>query len=197
MSSRLQLCTLDPEMAVAWRTAFAAHAAVSVKVGDILKERADAIVSPANSFGFMDGGIDLAYSHHFGWELEERLKSTIRDAHAGELPIGDAVVISTEHTGIPFLVSAPTMRIPAVIANTVNVYLAFRAALLSVQAHNRRNRKRIASVLCPALGAGIGGMPPPRVARQMHAAYSEVELGDTAWRSSARSILKHHHWLLE
>lgn len=26
-------------------------------------------VSPANSFGFMDGGIDMAYSLHFGWQL--------------------------------------------------------------------------------------------------------------------------------
>lgn len=28
-------------------------------------------VSPANSFGFMDGGIDLAYSLHFGWQMYE------------------------------------------------------------------------------------------------------------------------------
>lgn len=26
-------------------------------------------VSPANSFGFMDGGIDMVYSLHFGWDL--------------------------------------------------------------------------------------------------------------------------------
>ena len=26
-------------------------------------------VSPANSFGFMDGGIDMAYSQHFGWQM--------------------------------------------------------------------------------------------------------------------------------
>jgi len=26
-------------------------------------------VSPANSFGFMDGGIDMAYSSRFGWQM--------------------------------------------------------------------------------------------------------------------------------
>lgn len=26
-------------------------------------------VSPANSFGFMDGGIDMVYSRHFGWQM--------------------------------------------------------------------------------------------------------------------------------
>ena len=30
---------------------------------------ADAIVSPANSFGFMDGGIDMVYSKRFGWQM--------------------------------------------------------------------------------------------------------------------------------
>jgi hypothetical protein len=39
---------------------------------DILTRTADAILSPANSFGFMDGGIDLLYSNFFGWELQDR-----------------------------------------------------------------------------------------------------------------------------
>ena len=30
-------------------------------------------VSPANSFGFMDGGIDMAYSVHFGWQMYVRI----------------------------------------------------------------------------------------------------------------------------
>ncbi len=34
-----------------------------------LDVKCDAVVSPANSFGFMDGGIDLIYSHRFGTNL--------------------------------------------------------------------------------------------------------------------------------
>jgi O-acetyl-ADP-ribose deacetylase (regulator of RNase III) len=139
----------------------------------------------------MDGGIDLAYSHFFGWDLQDRLQQVLRREHAGELPVGGAVVVPTHHGGIPYLVSAPTMRVPENVADTVNVYLAFRAALLAVNAS-----KTIQSLLSPALGTGVGGMPIDRAARQMYAAYAEVVLGETQWRSSARRILQHHARLL-
>ena len=52
---------------------------IDVSCGSIFDLMADAIISPANSFGFMDGGIDLAYSHYFGWDLQQRLQEYIRD----------------------------------------------------------------------------------------------------------------------
>jgi O-acetyl-ADP-ribose deacetylase (regulator of RNase III) len=191
MTIELHLCALDPAMARAWSNHFGSRQHVRIHEGDILAERADAILSPANSFGFMDGGIDLAYSHFFGWELQERLQETLRREHAGELPVGTAVVVATNHRTIPYLVSAPTMRVPADIADTANVYLAFRAALLAIKGF-----KEIKSLLSPALGTGVGAMPIERAARQMHAAYAEVVLGENQWRSSARAVLQHHARLL-
>ena len=191
MEIELHLCALDPHMLQAWSRYFGAAAKVFLHEGNILARKADAIVSPANSFGFMDGGIDLAYSHHFGWELQERLQRALRDAHDGELPIGNAAVVRTDHRDIPFLISAPTMRVPGDISDTVNVYLAFRAALLAAQ-----RAKEIRSVLSPSLGTGVGGMSFERAAKQMHAAYAEVVLGDTEWRSTARGVLRHHTHLL-
>ena len=44
----------------AWSEAFREHASVRVEHGDFFASAADALVSPANSFGFMDGGLDLA-----------------------------------------------------------------------------------------------------------------------------------------
>lgn len=187
----IHLCALDPAMVRAWTTHFGSRPGVSIHEGDILERRADAIISPANSFGFMDGGIDLAYSNFFGWELQDRLRETLHQLHAGELPVGNAVVIPTNHSNIPYLVSAPTMRIPSDIADTVNVYLAFRAALLAVKAH-----RKITTILSPALGTGVGGMPVERAAKQMYAAYAEVKLGDVKWRSSARGVLQHHARLI-
>jgi O-acetyl-ADP-ribose deacetylase (regulator of RNase III) len=35
---------------------------VRISGGDIFELKADAIVSPANSFGYMDGGIGLVYA---------------------------------------------------------------------------------------------------------------------------------------
>jgi O-acetyl-ADP-ribose deacetylase (regulator of RNase III) len=83
------------------------------------------------------------------------------------------------------------MRVPGNIAGTVNVYLAFRAALLAV-----KESKTMKSLLSPALGTGVGSMPVERAARQMYAAYAEVVLGEVQWRSSARGVLQHHARLL-
>ncbi len=155
-----------------WARHFGSEAGVVIHEGDILKKQADAILSPANSFGFMDGGIDLAYSHFFGWDLQDRLQEHLRREYSGELPVGNAVLIPTHHRNIPYLVSAPTMRVPADVANTVNVYLAFRAALLVAKASKE---VRYVAVACSWHGRGrhASRSAPPR---QMCAAYAEVIL---------------------
>lgn len=192
----IHLRTLDDAMAEAWRAAFHVPG-VSIAADDIFGTKADAILSPANSFGFMDGGIDLAYSHRFGWALQDALRARIESEHDGELPVGMALVLPTGSADFPFLVSAPTMRLPSVIDRTANVYLAFRAALLAIRRHNAMAATPIRSLTSPALGAGIGGMPFERVARQMRAAYDEVELGDHAWRRTARGVMEQHRSLLQ
>jgi O-acetyl-ADP-ribose deacetylase (regulator of RNase III) len=177
----------------AWKKHFADCANVETIDGDILAQTADALVSPANSFGYMDGGIDLLYSQFFGWQLETRLKQMLLTHYYGELPVGQAVIVSTEHKKIPFLISAPTMRIPSNIQNTVNVYLAFRAALIAVLEHNKTSKQQIKSVLCPGLGTGVGGLEPEIAAKQMRFAYDAIFASK---KSSARAILNEHYCLL-
>lgn len=190
----LYLHTLDFAMAEAWRRAFTNVVGVHVVEGDILEGRCDAVVSPANSFGFMDGGIDLAYRNYFGMDLQSRVQATISSHFRGELPVGQATVVPTGNEIIPFLVVAPTMRIPDRIGDTVNVYLAFRAALLAVFAHNAGTLTAITSLRVPALGTGIGAMPLSRAARQMHAAHVAVfETPD--WLKDPNAILVHHEHL--
>jgi O-acetyl-ADP-ribose deacetylase (regulator of RNase III) len=180
----------------AWEQAFADTPEVRVSRGDIFESPADAIVSPANSFGFMDGGIDLLYSRHFGWELEARLRSLLSDQHYGELPVGQAVVLATGHESIPFLVSAPTMRVPMRIGGTANVYLAFRAALIAVLSHNARAGAPIQSLLVPGMGTGVGDVAPEQAARQMRLAYDAIVKGHGVRDRNARAILGEHHELL-
>src|SRR5436190_19411233 len=101
---------------------------VTVHRGSILDLSVDAVVSPANSFGFMDGGIDHLYSHHFGWSVQDRLQELIRTRHHGELLIGTAEIVETGNLRIPYVIAAPTMRVPMVLSETINPYLAARAA---------------------------------------------------------------------
>lgn len=186
----------------AWRHEFAGIASVRVSCGDIFSTKsgpidpddpidikADAIISPANSFGFMDGGIDAVYTYQFGAGLQERLQALIARDCGGELPIGAAVIVPTLHDDIPWCISAPTMRIPGNVADTVNAYLAFRAALRAVLAHNESGLPRIRTVLCPGLATAAGKMPVARCARQMRKAWDRV-LGDPrSMPRSAREVL--------
>lgn len=185
MTLTIHLRDLDVTLAAAWKHFFQDVADVEVSTGDIFGVQTDAIVSPANSFGFMDGGIDYAYSVHLGWHVQDRLQETLRRDFDGELPVGMAVLIATDHKDIPYLISAPTMRVPEDVSRTLNAYLAFRAALRVVVRANRDHPGMITSVLCPGLGTATGGMAPELCAKQMHAAYLQV-LGGQPWQ--ARSL---------
>ena len=183
--------------AEALRAAFADLASVTVVHGDILRGRADAIVSPANSFGNMDGGVDLAYARFFPAGLEERLQAVIEDQYDGELPVGQATIVPTLHEAIPLMISAPTMRMPGNIARTVNVYVAFRAALLALERHRREAGLDVVTMLSPAMGTGVGAMPVERAARQMRTAYDNVVGPRASRRRNFGMLWGEHLRLLE
>jgi O-acetyl-ADP-ribose deacetylase (regulator of RNase III) len=186
----------DAALVEAWRRWFKGCSRVEVGQGDIFEVGADAIVSPANSFGYMDGGIDAVYLGRFGSGLQWRLQQYLQEHHGGELVLGEAVIVETGALDIPWLISAPTMRVPAPVPNTLNAYLAFRAALRAVIAHNQAGERQIASVLCPGLASGIGAMPPDRVARQMRFAF-DTTLGGRPWPPlRAVEIHENHRELL-
>lgn len=187
------------DMVTAWRGYFQSTPHVIVSWGNILApevEPVDAIISPANSFGFMDGGVDLAYSRFFGTDLQDRLRSVILREHDGELPVGQALILATEHPRIGYLVSAPTMRVPMDISDTTNVYLAFRAALQMIVLFNETAPAPIQRVLCPGFGTGYGRMPAKRAALQMHEAYSTIILGERSWSESIDGIHRQQRRLL-
>lgn len=131
----------------------------------------DCLVSPANSFGLMDGGIDAAIIRFFGHSLMDRVQQHILEEYLGEQPVGTSFIIETGHRKHPFLAHTPTMRVPMSIASTHNPYLAMWAMLLVVRRYNQRAKQQITSIACPGLGTGIGRVPYDEAARQMALAY--------------------------
>ena len=118
---------LDPDVATALALAFATQPLVDVLCEDIFATRAaDAIVSPANSHGWMDGGINLAYIQRFGDDLERRLRLMIRQDHAGLLPVGHALASKTDAVDIPWMISAPTMERRLGVPRSLKAYKEFR-----------------------------------------------------------------------
>jgi len=176
------LAAVDEELAGAWERFCGDLPGVSVRRGSILDVHCDAVVSPANSFGFMDGGIDHLYSRHFGWHVQQRLQEAIRTLHHGELLVGRAEIVPTDDARIPFVIAAPTMRVPMILRETVNPYLAARAALLLIRHDRFRDgpfagepvASVVRTVVFPGLGTGVGKVGPNTCARQVRAAIEEV-----------------------
>ena len=174
MTVQIILGDKNPDLISAWESAFAGLSDVSTRGGNVLLATAEALVSPANSFGFMDGGLDWSISELFEWKIQAIVQKVIRTKHAGELLVGDAEIVATNHEEFPYLICAPTMRIPQNVENSINAFLAMRAILLCVQRFNAANDGAIKTVAIPGLCTGVGKMPYDRCARQMRAAYDLV-----------------------
>ena len=165
---RLILVDPDVTLCTAWREAFKGVSNIAVVHGYFeTLPKFDCMVSAANSFGIMDGGVDAAITRYFGGALMSRVQDAVLDRYLGEQPVGTSMIIETGHTEHPFLAHTPTMRIPMPISQTDNVYLAMWAMLLEVRRHNRDAEHPIATVACPGLGTGYGKMTPHEAARQM------------------------------
>ncbi|EOU5303339.1 macro domain-containing protein, partial [Escherichia coli] len=163
-----------PEMAEAFKRVFANADNVNI-VGQPFEtiREFDCMVSAANSFGLMDGGVDAAITAFFGTQLQTRVQNHILREYLGEQPVGTAFVIETGDNNHPWLVHAPTMRVPLTIDGTDAVYNATWAALLAIFQHNKNatTDRKIKTVVLPAMGAGCGQVPFESVTRQMKLAW--------------------------
>jgi O-acetyl-ADP-ribose deacetylase (regulator of RNase III) len=173
---KLYLVDRKTELLDAWRNLFAGISDVIVTNDDIFSLGADALVSPANSFGFMDGGFDYQISERLGWNIQDEVQRTIRARPLGELLIGEAIVVPTGDARTPWLIAAPTMRVPMKIGESVNAYLAMKAILLAARDH--KDVIPIDSIACCGLGTGIGKLEPDIAATQMWLAYDEIVRGN-------------------
>ena len=165
---QIYLVDRHPPMVEAWSRAFAKVDEVEPVQGDYFDRPADAMVSPANSFGIMDGGLDRAIRDQLGFGVQDAVQLRILEEWHGELPVGAAVVVDTGDERWPRLIAAPTMRVPEPVGRTLNAYLSFRAVLIAARAAG------IESLVCCGLASGIGGMDPNRCATQMFLAHRQV-----------------------
>ena len=164
------LTTRDNDLLTEWKKKFSDVSGIKVvlceDITDVIPD-CKVVVSPAQSFGVMDGGLDLAYSVYFGWDLQERLRETIRTNYYGELLVGQYCLVPIDEN--QKLLSVPTMRVPQLVANTTNAYMAFRAVLIACIEENLEG-----PVICPGLCVGVGRMSPELCAKQMRMAWDSI-----------------------
>ena len=189
------LADLHSNLLQAWQEIAGDKNYVTTHHGSIFEVQCDALVSPANSFGFMDGGLDMAISKFFGWHVQERLQQLIQVKHHGELLVGMAEIVETDHPKIPYVISAPTMRVPMILKGTVNVYLAIRAVLILIKFGKMDNgiaiSDKVKTVALPGMGTGVGQVSSEIFARQMKRAVEEIIEGKygfpRSWWEAAQS----------
>ena len=78
--------------------------------------------------------------------------------------MGAAEIVETGNVRIPFLIAAPTMRVPMKLHDSVNPYLAARAVFLLIQhgmfdqgtLTGERISDAVKTVAFPGLGTGVG-----------------------------------------
>jgi len=139
----------------------------------------EAIVSPANSYGLMDGGYDKAIVDYFGKGFDYSVQDCILEKYLGEQPIGTSMsmLITThlvyaddpfETTRCSILIHTPTMRVPEVIRDYRIVYQCMRSTLIQAIDED------VDSVVIPAFGAGCGQVPVEIVAHMMYMAYQQI-----------------------
>lgn len=175
---KIILADLQGELIKAWQSVGSEKEYVSTYHGSIFDVECDALISPANSFGYMDGGIDMSISQFFGWHVQDRLQEKIQSKHHGELLVGMSEIVETSYKQIPYVISAPTMRIPMILKDTINVYLAIRGLLLLVK-HGKFEdgtaiKDKVQVIALPGMGTGVGKISPEIFARQMKQAVEEV-----------------------
>jgi O-acetyl-ADP-ribose deacetylase (regulator of RNase III) len=144
----------------------------------------DCVVSAANGFGLMDGGVDQCITDYFGVQMMQRVQNRIIQEFAGEQPVGTSMLvpgIASDMIGtnrrfdrMKYVAHTPTMRVPRDVSGSDNAYQGMKAALLAVRNHNMAvdsgvlvNHTRINSLVTPGLATLTGRIPYDKAAKQM------------------------------
>lgn len=149
----------------------------------------DLVVSPANSYGRLDGGFDDAISRAFSppddyLALTKVAQKKLYDEWCGFAPPSSCTLVripnefeqrSKNIWGTKFIALCPTMRVPQEVEwDREVVYESIWSLLVTLDKHNRaveRGEKkpedRISSILMTPLATGFGKVSPERWAHQM------------------------------
>lgn len=136
---------------------------IEVKKASIATIDVDAIVNPANSFGYMGGGVAGVIKKVGGQIIEEE---AIQQA---PIQIGQAVVTSAGDLVCEKVIHAPTMHNPAELTDSHKVMCAVKAAL------ELADKKGFKTLAMPGMGTGVGGLDKQEAAKNIVKAIKEMK----------------------
>lgn len=184
---KLLLVSLDRAFIEAADDLFGSRATVACCDIAYIPREGAAFVSPANSLGFMDGGIDMVLSRTMFPKTktspgcEKVLRGMIADlGHKTTLGrpylrVGSAVWFMVgPKTGF---IAAPTMFLPHDVSDTRNAYWAFLATLVAMDRIEKASGGAVNTLVCTSLCCGVGRMDPEEAAIQMRQAWDDFHAG--------------------
>lgn len=154
---KIYLLDRNEEMVRMWKLYFCDFPSVKIVCDDFAHfmntHDVECVVSPANSYGLMDGGYDAAITDYFGDEIIQAVQSYIRENYFCEQPVGTSFIIDIPNSNKK-LIHTPTMRVPHVIQDPFVVYQCMRTTLICAMQNN------VKSIVIPAFGGHCGrGFP--------------------------------------
>ncbi|MEM9194795.1 MAG: macro domain-containing protein [Myxococcota bacterium] len=160
MRIKVLLVDVNSAMVAAWRETFEDNPEVEIHHGSMLDQKVDAWVSPTNSAGKMDGGLDGVIRNYLGAGIQHRVQSAIKTQYAGAMPVGCATCVETGRDQPRFLISTPTMVSSSEnISDTMNVALACAAAFQALHVKDNEDPGLVRTIALPGLGANTGKVP--------------------------------------
>ena len=160
MRIKVVLVDINEAMIAAWRETFENNPEVEIRHGSMLDQKVSAWVSPTNSAGNMDGGLDGVIKNYLGTGIQHRVHSAIKNQFQGAMPVGYATCVETQREAPRFLVSTPTMVGSSEdISDSMNVALACAAAFQAIHQQHKKEPGSVQSIALPGLGANTGQVP--------------------------------------
>jgi O-acetyl-ADP-ribose deacetylase (regulator of RNase III) len=170
---KVVLRDINPKVVEAWLAAFADTPGIEIHKGSLVDQVADAWVSPTNSRGSMDGGVDAVIKRHLGAGIQLKVQRAIKAQFGASMPVGSAVCVPSGATNPQFVISTPTMvRSSQDVSETLNVAMACAAAFQAIHVQNERKPGSIGSVALVGMGAATGRVPPRVCANLMWTGYT-------------------------
>ena len=168
---KIYLLNNNAVMTKLWGVYFEGGSDVTVVFNDFKQfmetTEVECVVSPANSYGLMDGGYDRAISEWFGWDLMKIVQKYIIEHFKGEQPVGTSFLIETSVKDIK-LIHTPTMRVPSAIKDPMVIYHCMRTCLMTAMDNN------VKSIVIPAFGGECGAVRYPTICEMMFHAYQQI-----------------------
>ncbi len=134
---------------------------IEILEGSLLDVDTELIVNPANSYGYMGGGV-AGVIRKLGGEVIE--KEAVSKA---PIPVGEAVLTTAGLLKFKGVIHAPTMEEPGMVTTPEKVYRATKAALRLASQEGFR------SLAFPGMGTGVGRVPKDIAAYKMLEAMKE------------------------